>query len=79
VMRSRDEDKKYYIYASLKSRGTDSYVNNLQSRQRSMQCNMHTNNSSDNDPTSIDLQQLSKTGSTRISNAQSTATKPFDP
>jgi hypothetical protein len=29
VMRSKDEDKKYYIYVSLKSRGTDSYVNNL--------------------------------------------------
>jgi hypothetical protein len=78
VIRSRDEDKKYYIYVSLKSRGTDRYVNNLKSWQLSMQCNMHTNYPSDKD-TSIYLQQLSKTSSTRISNAQSTATKPFDP
>jgi len=27
----------------------------------------------------LDLQQLSKTSSTRMSNAQSTATEPFDP
>jgi hypothetical protein len=77
MTRSRDEGGSEL--GITRSRGTDSYVNNLQSSQRSMQCNMHTNNPSDNDPTSIHLQQLSKTSSTRISNAQSTITKPFNP
>jgi hypothetical protein len=77
VYRSRDEGGSEL--GQVARNGWILDVNNLQSWQRSMQCNMHTNNPSDNDPTSIDLQQLSKTGSTRISNAQSTITKPFDP
>jgi hypothetical protein len=74
TMRSRDEGGSEL--GITQSRGTDSHVNNLDSWQLSMQCICIK---SDSRNQHLDLQQLSKTSSTRISNAQSTATEPFNP
>ena len=69
VIRSRDEDNST---STLKSRGT---VTSTTFNLGNDPCNAYAYKVT----VGLDLQQLCKTSSTRISNAQSTVTKPLDP